>query len=551
MPDVINDFHERFVGQPDESDRSFMDKLMLQLAEAPADTVQLAAELLYVHYLIESQDSIGGATKRERIQQLLEMANLDVSIPRDLDTALDEGVVNPGQFFKSNRHSQIHFLEEFARSWKLLDATHRTEALDNDPWEFKRIVISIDVKFAYPQQAALLHLVHPDTFEPIVSKGHKDRIVTAFANGLEVISDDADRNLLAIREQNSQTYGDGFHFYAGEPRRRWNPAGSLDGAEVSPPEPVDPPARTLQAVARDLLYKTGHLEDIERLLEDKRQVVFYGPPGTGKTYVAQELADYFAGEHGSTRLVQFHPSYAYEDFIEGFRPTESGGFSLRGGPLKRIAQRAMKTPDAKHVLVIDEINRGNLAKVFGELYFLLEYRGPEHQIRLQYSNDPFDLPENLWIIATMNTADRSIALVDAALRRRFYFVPFYPDEPPIKGLLRRWLEAKKPDLLWVADVVDEANQILEEMDKRDMAIGPSYFMIDKLDDEWVKRIWKHSILPYIEEQLFGDSGRIEEFDLAKLRAETKRRNSAEVEPPPDIDEGANGAANGAPEPPSA
>ncbi|MBK6856685.1 MAG: AAA family ATPase [Microthrixaceae bacterium] len=98
----------------------------------------------------------------------------------------------------------------------------------------------------------------------------------------------------------------------------------------------------------------------------------------------------------------------------------------------------MESPQGTHVLIIDEINRSNLAKVLGELYFLLEYR--KEEITLQYADAPFRLPENLWVIGTMNTADRSIAIVDGALRRRFYFVPFFPDEPPVEGLLRRWLE---------------------------------------------------------------------------------------------------------------
>ena len=278
---------------------------------------------------------------------------------------------------------------------------------------------------------------------------------------------------------------------------------------------------TLEAVANRLFWDVQYLREIEKLLEDKRQVVFYGPPGTGKTYVAQKLASYFAPAEDATALVQFHPSYAYEDFVEGFRPAVVGGgagFELRDGPLKRIAQRARENPNARHVLVIDEINRGNVAKVFGEMYFLLEYR--DREMSLQYSDRPFSLPENLWFIATMNTADRSIALVDAALRRRFHFVLFFPDEPPVEGLLRRWLGAKKPHLLWVADVLDQANRLL---DSRDMAIGPSHFMDEKLDEEWVKLIWKHSILPYVEEQLFGDTDRIKEFDFTQLLPE--------VEPP--------------------
>ena len=117
------------------------------------------------------------------------------------------------------------------------------------------------------------------------------------------------------------------------------------------------------------------------------------------------------------------------------------GFKLRDGPLLRAAKLARQEPDAKHFLVIDEINRGSLAKVFGELYFLLEYRDSE--MTLQYSDEPFTLPSNLYIIGTMNTADRSIALVDLALRRRFYFVEFHPDDEPVKGVLRRWLAEER------------------------------------------------------------------------------------------------------------
>ena len=120
---------------------------------------------------------------------------------------------------------------------------------------------------------------------------------------------------------------------------------------------------------------------------------------------------------------------------------EQPGFELKDGPLLRAEQQARDESSAKHFLVIDEINRGNLAKVFGELYFLLEYR--DQEIRLMYQDeeeDEFALPPNLYIIGTMNTADRSIALVDLALRRRFSFVEFHPDKSPVQGLLKHWLE---------------------------------------------------------------------------------------------------------------
>ena len=274
----------------------------------------------------------------------------------------------------------------------------------------------------------------------------------------------------------------------------------------------------LQTLAIKLHFSPEFIKEIETLLEDKSQVIFQGPPGTGKTYVARELAKCLAGSKDRVKVVQFHPSYAYEDFVRGFRPTitESGqaGFELQDGPLLRAAQEARKEPDAKHFLIIDEINRANLAKVFGELYFLLEYR--DEKIRLQYQKDgeeDFSLPENLYIIGTMNTADRSIALVDLALRRRFYFVEFHPDNEPVKSVLRKWL-GEGSEVEWVADVVEEANRQLEEY--KHAAIGPSYFMRDSLRKEDVPRIWKHSVLPYIEELLFGDDTKIKQLQLKAL-----------------------------------
>ena len=311
--------------------------------------------------------------------------------------------------------------------------------------------------------------------------------------------------------------------------RHWYPAWYDDEDNDHPPkEPPDNPPEDLKLEGADvsgladaLLYDEADLRTIARLLDDKRQVIFQGPPGTGKTYAARELARFLAESDERVTLVQFHPSYAYEDFVQGYRPTlfdgGQAGFALRPGPLLTAAGAARDEPDAPHFLIIDEINRGNLAKVFGELYFLLEYR--DEDMRLQYASaedEPFSLPENLYIIGTMNTADRSIALVDLALRRRFHFVEFHPDKAPVEGLLGRWLGSNAPKMAWVAHVLEQANS---KLDDRQAAIGPSYFMKEDLDEEKVRLIWEHNVLPYVEEHLYGEADRLAEFDLGKLRRE--------------------------------
>jgi len=294
--------------------------------------------------------------------------------------------------------------------------------------------------------------------------------------------------------------------------------------QEDPPELQDEDTETsrsdLVGLSKKLLIDVGFLEDIVELLEDKGQVILYGPPGTGKTYLAQALAEELAPDESCRALVQFHPSTSYEDFFEGYRPvgtTADGGirYELTPGPLARMAERASETPGEQHVMVIDEINRGNLPRVLGELLFLLEYRD-ESILPLYRPDKPFKLPANLWFIGTMNTADRSIALVDAALRRRFHFVPFFPDSGPIAGLLGRWL-AREHQPAWVGDLVDAVNnELARDFDGSHLLLGPSHFMKDYGSTpgehrERLRRIWEYNIEPFIEDQFFGDPDRIDHY----------------------------------------
>jgi 5-methylcytosine-specific restriction protein B len=290
-----------------------------------------------------------------------------------------------------------------------------------------------------------------------------------------------------------------------------------------------PDKDALGDAAADLLIDESFLREIKGLLEEKKQVIFYGPPGTGKTYLAQRFASALQPDPAKRDIVQFHPSSSYEDFFEGFRPQiDHQGqmvYELRKGPLALLAEAAEADPLTPHIMIIDEINRANLPRVFGELLFLLEYRS--HSVKTSYRPDEgFELPPNLYFIGTMNTADRSIALVDAALRRRFDFVPFMPHDGPMQGLLRRWLEAHDGPV-WVADLVDRVNEDLRRaLRGPHLQIGHSYFMRPGLDDDeaTLRRIWDYNVYPFIEDQLYG-----REHELAQFRWENVRSRYGQID----------------------
>jgi MoxR-like ATPase len=268
---------------------------------------------------------------------------------------------------------------------------------------------------------------------------------------------------------------------------------------------------SVEGLAEKLLISPKWLRTIQDELFSKRQIILQGPPGTGKTFLALALADTIAD---GSALVQFHPSYSYEDFVEGFRPVKHGdgfGFELKPGPLVAIANEARSRPDKKFVLVIDEINRGNLAKVFGELYFLLEYRNSEVTMQYRTYGETFTLPQNLYFIGTMNTADRSISSLDMAIRRRFSFVDLKPSEEPIAGLLRRWLQ-KEGANLQIADLLEYVNSFI--VDDR-LKLGPSYFMKTNVEDD-LEKIWNFQIMPQIKEVFFDNAEVIDSLNFKSV-----------------------------------
>ncbi len=326
-----------------------------------------------------------------------------------------------------------------------------------------------------------------------------------------------------------------------------------NGNGESPPNGPPPPPKypNLDAAAEDLLVDRSFLDDIVGLLEDKGQVILYGPPGTGKTFLARRLAEALALDSAYRKLVQFHPSTSYEDFFEGYRPEQTAeggiGYRLTLGPLARMAEHALEHPGRRHVMVIDEINRANLPRVLGELLFLFEYRD-EQASTLYRPDDEFRLPDSIWFIGTMNTADRSIALVDAALRRRFHFVPFFPGRGPTAGLLERWLD-REGQPVWVGELVAMVNDELTEALGGDLQLGASHFMRKGYrgdpgaDDVVLRRIWEYNIEPFIEDQLFGDAHQIGRFRFGEVVARY-RRSAGEDDSQGEIAEGSDQPGDG-------
>ena len=218
----LTDFHKRFAGQPDDSKDTFLNKFERQLHGARSQIYQLAAEILYLNYLIVYPRTISGEKKRENVNRVLHWSETPVAIPDHLIGAQDSGFVNPGSAFGVSLPAHIQLIAEFLQHWKSLPAGTHEQKLD-DPWEFKKELDSIDVPRSVAQSMALLHLAYPSVFEPILSEKHKNRIRETFGSMIKTNSDDVDRSLLNLRRNLNRTYGVDFHYYSSDVRTVWDP----------------------------------------------------------------------------------------------------------------------------------------------------------------------------------------------------------------------------------------------------------------------------------------------------------------------------------------
>lgn len=258
--------------------------------------------------------------------------------------------------------------------------------------------------------------------------------------------------------------------------------------------------------------KATVFDEYLKLIKRKKQVIFQGAPGTGKSYLADIFASYLTNNKSeNVEIIQFHSSYSYEDFIQGYRPTEKGGFSLKNGIFLNICRAARKKPSENFVIIIDEINRGNLSKIFGELLYLLEYR--DKKIKLTYSpKESFSIPKNLHIIGTMNTADRSLAMVDYALRRRFSFLTLRTDYDVVKKILKN--KNCEVDIKILTQNIAALNQkITSNLSLgKGFEIGHSYFIKEEnLNYESLTALANYDICPLLEEYYFDEVSKVEEL----------------------------------------
>jgi DNA replication protein DnaC len=282
---------------------------------------------------------------------------------------------------------------------------------------------------------------------------------------------------------------------------------------------ADLPKYTIENLKSDSFIANEKLEKMVSYLKNKKNIILQGPPGTGKTFVAKKLAYALMGEKDDSHIemVQFHQSVSYEDFIQGYRPTDSGSFKLKNGNFYKLCARALKNTDKPYFFIIDEINRGNLSKIFGELLMLIESdkRSQEYAINLMYSDSEesrFYVPPNIHIIGTMNTADRSLAVVDYALRRRFAFFELIPEfNDKFKGFLKG-VNVENALIDKISNQMKRLNAEIKDDLGAGFEIGHSFFTPNSgtiPNTDWFNDVVEFEIKPLLDEYYFDDSSQLE------------------------------------------
>ena len=293
--------------------------------------------------------------------------------------------------------------------------------------------------------------------------------------------------------------------------------------EVSEQKEIKYPPYSKDDFLNEVYMDEDTYNTLTELLEAKYNVILQGAPGVGKTFAAKRLAYSIMGQKDTSRvaMVQFHQSYSYEDFIQGYRPSKEG-FELENGAFYKFCKEAEEDNERPYFFIIDEINRGNLSKILGELMMLIEKDKRGEKIKLLYSNEWFTVPQNVRIIGMMNTADRSLALMDYALRRRFAFFDFAPAFSS-EGFKNYLAEKNSPKLESLITVVESLNNTIssDESLGDGFRIGHSYFCTDdEITDEWLKSVVEYEVIPLIKEYWFDEPTKVRDWS-ATLRSAIK------------------------------
>lgn len=410
--------HQVFVGAPDESERSFDTKFRDQIEPAGQSVTRLAAEVVAVHFLFPS--SIGGARKRQLVGDILSWHGNTIPEGHLVSRAFDIGIGSGGQGYNTRRRFELYFLIEFASAWKSLKPEEAADRL-SDPWKFMAFVDEVEGGETAQLRHMLLHLLFPDSFERIASGDHKRRLGATFGElaGDAAQSLELDLKLYEVRKRLEKLLPDqALDFY-------WEP---------------------LREAWYDETEDAGGMVSLDAI-HYKKQIVLYGPPGTGKTHQAKAIAEqliraaalekweaprYFAEAEElekalatHVRRLQLHPAYSYEDFIRGLHLIEGGRTEYRPGYLLELIAEMEKEDESKrlpYVLILDEINRTDLSRLLGECFSLLENRGETVELPGRSASGQamkLRIPDDLYVIGTMNLIDQSIEQIDFALRRRF------------------------------------------------------------------------------------------------------------------------------------
>jgi 5-methylcytosine-specific restriction protein B len=516
VPDNFAPLIKHYVDNPLIGDEGNMvAKLSQQLRPCPPESVALFAEIYWI--LLLGPTNMGSTKKRDRIRYVWNMCSSPIaSFPNsygDSEFLTDEalsGLGSAGPGFNILQWKELQFAVIAFHDLMAMEKNARSLLL-SEPWAFAEWLDHFDEANGRQFYHCLCHLMFPDEFERIFSE--KDKAKLARSPILGILPSSAkdrpsrDQALFTARQALEAAKGSlEVDFYKDPP--------ILFRSKV-----MKKPKTTVNLL--DLMVDPSNAgeeqfdesEDADSVpLTDWLPVnrIYFGPPGTGKTYEMTKLRSERFEDGEQIEFVSFHPSYSYEDFVEGFRPEPGKNGQLSDkpvkGPFRRICEQAHANPDLRHTLFIDEINRANVAKVFGELITILEeskrcdpgvkFEDFSSSVTLQYSGDKLAVPRNLDIIASMNTADRSVTAIDHALRRRFEFVecPPMPEliDPPMVGAidLRRLLAA--------------INDRVEFLLDRDHAIG--HAMLMGLDDiEEVRSAFSTRIIPLLMEYFFEDS----------------------------------------------